>query len=305
MVTTVYHEPVLAERIARLAEGRCRIVDATCGGGGHTAVLAVTGREILAVDRDAEALAAAREKLGALPVRWVQGSFGSPRVIAAVQDFQPDFILLDLGVSSHQLDRDQRGFSFRSGVPLDMRMTLGEGSTAADVINTWPERDLADLFHRFGDEPKSRRLARVIVERREARPLTTADDLVAAIRRALGPRSGPPDFARLFQAVRIAVNDELEELARALPGLRDGLVEGGILAVIAYHSGEDRIVKHAFREWSRACVCPPGLPVCGCRGRPLGRLPFTKALKPSPEEIEANPRARSARLRLFERGNSD
>jgi 16S rRNA (cytosine1402-N4)-methyltransferase len=214
--------------------------------------------------------------------------------------FAPDFVLLYLGVSSHQLDQDRRGFSFRSGVTLDMRMGPA-ARTAAALLNDADERTLREMFRAYGDEPRAGALARAIIERRARGPFATSDDLVNAIRRALGPRAGPPDFARLFQAVRIAVNDELATLARALPALRDALVPGGVLAVISYHSGEDRIVKNTFREWGRTCRCPAGQPVCTCEGRPLARLVTRRPIQADPAEASANPRARSARLRAAER----
>jgi 16S rRNA (cytosine1402-N4)-methyltransferase len=217
--------------------------------------------------------------------------------LAEIARFRPDFVLLDLGVSSEQLDTDGRGFSFRPGVPLDMRMEH-RGRSAAELLNRLPEHELAALFREYGDERRARRLAATVVQRRQT-PFTTSDDLVNAIRAALGPRTGPATFARLFQAVRIAVNDELGELRRALPYLRDALVPGGRLAVISYHSGEDRIVKHSFREWARACVCPPAQPLCTCRGRALGRLDPAKPIVPAAAETAANPRARSAKLRAF------
>jgi 16S rRNA (cytosine1402-N4)-methyltransferase len=299
---SAYHVPVLAAHVRRLAADRRRIVDATVGGGGHAAEFLTQGAQVLAVDRDPEALAAARARLGERDIRYLQASFADPAALAAARDFQPDFALLDLGVSSRQLDADARGFSFRPGVPLDMRMDAG-GATAADLLNGLPAPELARAFREFADERQAGRLAGVIVERRARAPLATSDDLVGAIRRALGPRTGPGDFARLFQAVRILVNDELGALAVALPALRDALAPGGILAVISYHSGEDRIVKDAFREWARDCVCPPGLPVCRCRGRALGRLLTRKPVRPEADEAGANPRARSARLRAFEVGN--
>jgi len=172
--------------------------------------------------------------------------------------------------------------------------------TAADLLNTWPEARLADAFAELADEPHARRLARAIVRRRARAPFESSDDLVNAIREARGPRSGPSDFARLFQALRIVVNQELEQLELALPALRATLAPGGRMAVITYHSGEDRIVKHAFREWSRSCVCPPRQPVCTCRGHPLGRLLTRKPIRPGPAEVRDNPRARSAQLRAFE-----
>jgi 16S rRNA (cytosine1402-N4)-methyltransferase len=290
--------PVLASRISAWAAGSRRAVDATVGGGGHAALFVAAGAEVLALDRDREALAAARARLADAPVRYIAASFDTPDALAAVAAFHPDRVLLDLGVSSHQLDADERGFTFRPGAPLDMRMD-GAGPSAADLLNTEPETELARLFADLADEPRARALAREIVRRRGRAPFATSDDLVNAIRAVLGPRSGPPDFARLFQAVRIAVNDELGALARALPALRDALAPGGEVGVIAYHSGEDRLVKHAFREWSRSCVCPPHQPVCTCRGRALGRVVTKRPIVPDADEQAANPRARSAHFRVF------
>jgi 16S rRNA (cytosine1402-N4)-methyltransferase len=179
-----------------------------------------------------------------------------------------------------------------------MRME-GRGPTAADLLNQAGEGELERLFAEYGDERRARRLAREVVRRRSRQPFFSSDDLVNAIRAVLGPRAGPADFARLFQAVRIAVNDELGSLARALPVFRDALRPGGRLAVITYHSGEDRLVKQAFREWASACVCPPRQPVCTCRGRPLGRVEPRRPIVPSEAELAANPRSRSAKLRIF------
>jgi 16S rRNA (cytosine1402-N4)-methyltransferase len=215
-----------------------------------------------------------------------------------------DGVLLDLGISSHQIDDPRRGFTFREDAPLDMRMDRRESAdtpTAADVLNSFDEHALASIFHEYGDEHRAHRLAREVVRRRSNRAFAVSDDLVGAIRGALGPRTGPADFARLFQALRIAVNDELKDLERALPMLRARLLPGGIMAVIAYHSGEDRLVKHAFREWSSDCICPPKHPICTCRGRALGELVGRKATTPAPDELTRNPRSRSARLRAFRR----
>jgi 16S rRNA (cytosine1402-N4)-methyltransferase len=259
----------------------------------------------LGVDRDPNALAAARERLGTSGIEYLEGSFGDPAVLAAIQSFKPDRILLDLGVSSHQIDSDERGFTFRPGAPLDMRMT-GSGKretgnvNARDILNTWPVERLTTVFTDYADERRGRALAKEIVRRRLNAPFAVSDDLVNAIRAVLGPRSGPSDFARLFQALRIAVNDELDVLETALPALRDALDPGGRLGVITYHSGEDRIVKHAFREWARDCICPPRQPVCTCRGHALGRVLTRKPIVPDANEIAANPRARSAQLRVFE-----
>jgi 16S rRNA (cytosine1402-N4)-methyltransferase len=293
-----YHVPVLAREVRQAALGARRVVDGTLGGGGHAALFLEAGAEVLGIDRDPEAIAAARARLGDSRIRYLEAAYDSEAALAAIQEFRPDFILLDLGVSSRQLDELARGFSFRPGTPLDMRMS-GRGPTAADLLNSAPETGLRRIFAAYGDERHAARLAREIVRRRARAPFATSDDLVNAIRAVLGPRSGPGDFARLFQAVRIAVNDELGALERALPRLLDALSPGGRLAVISYHSGEDRLVKRCFSEWARRCVCPPSLPVCRCRGRALGVPEPRRPIRPGPEETAANPRARSATLRIF------
>ncbi len=236
--------------------------------------------------------------MGSDGITYAHGNAFDSAMLDRIAAFGPDLILLDLGVSSRQLDDEALGFSFRPGVPLDMRMARA-GPTGAELLNTAAESELADWFANYADQPRARRLAAGITRRRARQPFTTSDDLVNAIRGALGPRTGPADFARIFQAVRIAVNDELAGLDAALPRLRDALVPGGALALISYHSGEDRIVKHAFREWSKACVCPPQFPVCQCRGRPLGRELARRPVTPGPAEVAENPRARSAKLRIF------
>ena len=302
-----YHVPVLSTAVREWAAGSRRAVDATLGGGGHAAILRDAGAIVLGIDRDPDAIAAARSRLGSAGVQYLTASFAAPAALAAIQAFHPDRILLDLGISSHQIDTAERGFTFRPGAPLDMRME-GAGSgergavTARDILNSWSVERLSTVFADYADERRGRALAKEIVRRRLNAPFAISDDFVNAIRAVLGPRSGPPDFARLFQALRIAVNDELASLTEALPALRDALETGGggRLGVITYHSGEDRIVKHAFREWSRACICPPRQPVCTCRGRALGRVLTRKPVYPSPVEVTANPRARSARFRVFE-----
>jgi 16S rRNA (cytosine1402-N4)-methyltransferase len=185
-------------------------------------------------------------------------------------------------------------------------MRMGnEPRNAADLLNEEDEDSLTMIFKEFGDERQGGRLAREIVRRRETKAFETSDDLVGAIRAILGSRSGAGEFARLFQAVRIAVNDELPGLTRALPALRDRLTHGGRLAVISYHSGEDRIVKNAFRDWSSDCVCPPKHPICTCRGVALGETVTRRSLTASEDEIIRNPRARSARLRAWQRSSSE
>jgi len=297
-MTNGYHSPVLIGPILDRASGARRVVDATLGHGGHAEGFRRNGAEILGIDRDPDAIATARARLGAAGITYLQASYASDRALTAVARFQPDFILLDLGVSSRQLDDGSRGFTFRPGAPLDMRMGP-DAPTAAEWLAGAGEEELAQALRDFGDEPRARRLAAEIVRRRERSPFVISDDLVNAIRAVLGRRSGPGDFARLFQAVRIAVNDELPGLARALPVFRDALVDRGTLAVISYHSGEDRLVKGAFRGWSAACVCPPGLPQCVCGHVSLGEAEPRRAIVPPAEEIAANPRARSAKLRFF------
>ena len=298
-----YHLPVLLKSILTAAGQPSRAVDATLGDGGHAEALLRAGAQVLGIDRDPAAIAVARARLGDDRIRYLEAAYASEEALDAVREFAPDLALLDLGVSSRQLDEDVRGFSFRPGAPLDMRMS-GAGGSAADFLNEVDEATLISTFVEYGDEPRARRLAGEVRRRRERKPFLLSDDFVNAIRAVLGPQSGPPDFARLFQAVRIAVNEELAGLEAALPEFRDALVPGGLLAVISYHSGEDRVVKHAFQDWSRRCICPPAHPVCTCRGRPLGRAEPRKALVPDAEEIEANPRARSAKLRLFRVGNA-
>jgi 16S rRNA (cytosine1402-N4)-methyltransferase len=259
--------------------------------------------EVLGIDRDPDALAVSRARLGDDRIQYVQAPYASAETLNAVQAFKPEFILVDLGVSSRQLDQEARGFTFRPGAPLDMRMGVS-GHSAADILNTASAEDLERLFRDFGDERRARRLAAEIVRRRVRHSFATSDDLVNAIRATLGAKAGPSEFARLFQAVRMAVNDEPGQLERALTAFRDALKPGGRLSIITYHSGEDRLVKQAFREWARSCVCPPGLPICICRGRPLGRIEPRKPIVPGPDELAVNPRARSAKLRTFQTDNA-
>jgi 16S rRNA (cytosine1402-N4)-methyltransferase len=298
MLQQSFHVPVLLEPVRAAAGGARRIVDATLGDGGHAAGLLTEGVMILGIDRDPDAIATARRRLGEHGIRYLQAPYASSEALAAVTAFAPDFILLDLGVSSRQLDEENRGFTFRPGAPLDMRMGSAQES-AGDLLNRADAEQLERIFRDYGDERRARRLAGEIVRRRLRQPFTISDDLVNAIRGALGPRSGPGDFARLFQAIRIAVNHELEQLARALPVFRDALKPGGRLSIISYHSGEDRLVKGLFREWASSCICPPGVPICTCRGHPLGQLEPRRPIVPDTAEIEANPRARSAKLRIF------
>ena len=303
------HRPVMVDEVVDLL-GPVPvgiIVDVTIGGGGHAeAVLTAHPQlRLVGIDRDPDALDAVRARLASYAsngrFRSYLGNFAEIDEIPGLANERFAGVLLDLGISSHQIDDPRRGFTFREDAPLDMRMDgeRGEGLTAAELLNSFDEQALASIFREYGDERRAHRLAREVVRRRGNRPFAVSDDFVGAIRGALGPRSGAPDFARLFQSLRIAVNDELTVLEHALPKLRDRLLAGGTMAVIAYHSGEDRLVKHAFREWSSDCVCPPKQPQCTCRGRALGVLIGRKATTPNAEELARNARSRSARLRAF------
>jgi 16S rRNA (cytosine1402-N4)-methyltransferase len=292
--------PVLA-----LLGGRPLVLDGTLGGGGHSAALLDAGTaRVVGIDRDDDALATASARLGSFGERFAafKGNYAHLDRIPALNGLRFSGILLDLGISSHQIDDAARGFSFREGAPLDMRMGSDASRNAAELLNDADEAELTKVFRDFGDEPRGGKLAREIVRRRATRPFATSDDLVGAIRATFGSRSGAPEFARLFQAVRIAVNDELSGIERALPDLRDRLAPGGRLAIIAYHSGEDRLVKHAFRAWSEDCICPPRHPMCTCgRGHALGAVVTRRATVADASEITLNPRARSARLRAWQR----
>jgi 16S rRNA (cytosine1402-N4)-methyltransferase len=294
----------MVEEVVALLAGADQILDCTLGGGGHSEALLAAGSSVVALDRDEAAITEARKRLAPYEASGrflaIRGDFGEIDRIEELAGRDFDAILADLGVSSHQIDADERGFSFRPGALLDMRMDRRSTTTAAELLNTLDEAELSHIFREYGDEPRANRLARQIVHRRERKPMHVSDDLVDAIRGAFGARMGPGDFARLFQAVRIAVNDELATLEKALPLLRDKLKPGGRLAVVSYHSGEDRLVKHTMREWSLSCVCPPKQLQCTCRGKPLGQLLTKRAVTASSEETALNPRSRSARLRAWQ-----
>ena len=299
-----YHAPVMVDEVVALFSGAEEVLDCTLGGGGHSEALLASGSSVVALDRDDVAIAEARKRLAPYEASGrflaIRGNFGEIDRVEELQGRLFDAILADLGVSSHQIDADERGFSFRPGALLDMRMDRRSSTTAAELLNTLDESELSQIFRDYGDEPRANRLAREIVRRRDRRPMHISDDLVDAIRGTFGARMGPGDFARLFQAVRIAVNDELRTLEKALPLLRDKLNPGGKLAFISYHSGEDRLVKHTMREWSKDCICPPKQLQCTCRGKALGDLLTKRALTASVSETAVNPRSRSARLRAWQ-----
>jgi 16S rRNA (cytosine1402-N4)-methyltransferase len=299
-----YHEPVMGAEVLRYLEprGSGLYLDGTVGGGGHTRLILERCADcrVLAVDRDLDAIEHARTMLADFAGRV---ELRRARFDEALTDRESreglDGALLDLGVSSHQIDAESRGFTFARGVALDMRMDASGGPDARTFLAEASEERLAQVFRDFGEEPKARRLAREVVKRRATAPLTSSDDLVAALSVTLGRSPSERDKARIFQAVRIAVNEELEALERGLPAIREVLNDGAVMVVISYHSLEDRLVKNAFREWSLACVCPPEVMVCVCRGRPLGETLTRKPVRPTDAETTSNPRARSARLRAW------
>jgi 16S rRNA (cytosine1402-N4)-methyltransferase len=261
------------------------------------------GVRVTAVDRDPAAIAEVRATLSDYiasgRLQLFAANYADLGSVAELDGVTFGGILLDLGVSSRQLDEASRGFTFRPGAELDMRMDPATPESAAGLLARASPVELAWIFREYADERRAMRLAKELVRRRGNGPMQTSDDLVGAIRGALGPETGPGDFARLFQALRIAVNDELRGLARALPDLRNRLEPQGTFVVIAYHSGEDRIVKDAWREWTADCICPPRQPICTCRGAALGETLTRKPMLASDAEVARNPRARSARLRAW------
>lgn len=304
------HEPVMRADVVRLLlpmpRPGLRLVDLTTGLGGHSEALleaAPPDAELLCIDRDPGALERARERLAPFGgrVHFVQSPFsGLSQAMDGIGWTRADAMLADLGVSSMQLDDAQRGFSFQYDAPLDMRMDPTRGESAAALIERLDERELGKLIQRLGEEPAGRRIARAIKRADEA-PATTGA-LRAAVHRAVGPRRGRKhDPSTLtFQALRIAVNGELDELDDLLAQLPDRLAEHGRAVILSYHSLEDRRVKRTFQLWAKACVCPPELPVCQCGGQPRATALTRKVATPSEEEIDRNPRARSARLRAIE-----
>src|SRR5262245_11344893 len=300
------HVPVMVGQVVRGLRPRpgARLVDATVGLGGHAEALldAAPGARLLGLDRDPAALAVAAGRLGRFAdrIHLRPGSFAEVAAALADEGWDgADAVLLDLGVSSLQLDTPARGFSFRQAGPLDMRMDPASELTAATVVNTWDERALTSAIAELGEEPRARAVARAIVR---ARPLESTGHLADVVARAVGGgRPGLHPATRTFQAIRIVVNDELGVLERFLANGWQRLRPGGRLAILAYHSLEDRRVKEAFRRWAASCLCPPGLPVCTCGWTATVRVLTARPLRPTAEEIAANPRARSARLRIVER----
>ncbi|MBK6768441.1 MAG: 16S rRNA (cytosine(1402)-N(4))-methyltransferase RsmH [Ardenticatenales bacterium] len=306
---TTRHAPVLLAEILELlapAPGG-HWLDGTLGGGGHAEALlmrtAPDGR-LLGIDRDPLALARAAERLAAYGDRLVlaEGNIADLDAVADANAWPPcNGILFDLGISSDQLDDPARGLSFQSDGPLDMRLGPDADMTAADWVNDAAEADLADVIWRYGEERASRRIARAIVAARPLRSTRALADVVARVVRPERGRRPVHPATRTFQALRIAVNDELSAVERAVPQAFGRLATGGRLAVISFHSLEDRIIKRAFKAAATGCTCPPEMPLCVCGGRPTVRLVTRHPVTPTEDECRANPRARSAKLRVAER----
>lgn len=323
---TSWHRPALsAEVVGELgARPGGRYVDGTVGDGGHAAALLRASAPdgcVLGIDRDPRSLVRATARLAAFNQEPAAGGQPAARFIPAQGSYavmaelagqawgpaaKADGILLDLGLSSRQLDEPGFGGSFRRDEPLDMRFDpAADLPTAADLVNAWPERDLARLLAEYGEEPRSRAIARTIIGRR---PLHTTGQLAALVAEVVGHRGGGRRIhpaTRVFQALRIAVNDELNQLAAGLTAAVELLNPGGRLAVISYHSLEDRLVKNFLAAQAASCVCPPGLPECRCRQQPTLRLVNRRVIRPGAAEVAENPRSRSARLRVAERLAAD
>jgi 16S rRNA (cytosine1402-N4)-methyltransferase len=306
--TETDHVPVLAEEVVAALAPRPgeTVVDATFGAGGHASLLAKRLRgdgKVIAIDRD-ETVAPFFERFRretGVKARLLHGEFSIVLAQLAANDVRADVVLLDLGVSSMQLDRPERGFSYAVDAPLDMRMDPSSEYSARELVNEASERDLADIFRRFGEERFARQIARAIVKQRAQEPYGRSSQLVKTIKDAI---PAPARFGeghpakRVFQALRIEVNDELGALERALPSALTLLRPGGRLGVISFHSLEDRLVKQFFRREEHGCTCPPDFPVCVCGSAPTMRATPRRAIRPSAAEVARNPRAQSARLRV-------
>lgn len=278
-------------------------VDGTAGGAGHSSEIAKKLKNgfLYALDRDPDAVKTATERLSGYPAKVIESNFSDMAAVLAGEGVDGvDGVLLDLGVSSFQLDSAQRGFSYRADAPLDMRMSKS-GLSAADIVNTYSVQGLTDIFRNYGEEKFAYKIANRIVSEREKEPILTTlrlADIIAASVPAAARRDGHP-ARKCFQAIRIAVNGELDILGGALDSAFGLLKKDGVLAVITFHSLEDRIVKQKFKEYTTGCICPPDFPVCVCGRTPEGRLSFKKPVEPSQKELEENPRSRSAKLRAI------
>ena len=307
MDNNFYHLPVLLDEVLAGLDIKPDgvYIDGTCGGGGHSSEIAkrLSGGTLVGIDRDPDAVKAASERLAPYGFKVARGNYSDIRSIASENGISAaDGILLDLGVSSHQLDTEERGFSYHGNAPLDMRMSQ-EGQTAADLVNTLAEEELSRILFEYGEEKFSRRIAGEIVRRRADKPIETTGELADIV-----GSSVPAKFKRdknpcrkTFQALRIAVNCEFEHLDKGLDEAFELLKTGGRLCVITFHSLEDRIVKQRFASFCKGCICPPDFPQCVCGRTPRGRLVNRKPVEASQDELERNPRSRSAKLRVIEK----
>ncbi len=300
------HKPVLfQETIESLAiQPQGIYIDGTAGGGGHSSAILerLTTGKLLSIDQDPDAIAVVTKRFAGNPCSLVRrGNFSQMAELAAKEGiFQVDGVLLDIGVSSHQLDTAERGFSYHQDAPLDMRMSQ-EGLSAADLVNTLSWQQLAEIISRYGEDKSAKSIAKGIVAAREEQPIETtlqlAEIIKASVPAAVRREPGHP-ARKTFQALRIAVNGELDRLSEGLDAAFSLLKPGGRLAVITFHSLEDRMVKQRMASWCSGCTCPPDFPVCVCGKKPKAELLYKKGLAPSEKELEENPRARSARLRV-------
>lgn len=307
MDNNFYHLPVLLDEVLAGLDIKPDgvYIDGTCGGGGHSSEIAkrLSGGTLVGIDRDPDAVKAASERLAPYGFKVARGNYSDITGIARENGISAaDGILLDLGVSSHQLDTEERGFSYHGNAPLDMRMSQ-EGQTAADLVNTLAEEELSRILFEYGEEKFSRRIAGEIVRRRTDKPIETTGELADIV-----GSSVPAKFKRdknpcrkTFQALRIAVNCEFEHLDKGLDEAFELLKTGGRLCVITFHSLEDRIVKQRFASFCKGCICPPDFPQCVCGRTPRGRLVNRKPVEASQDELERNPRSRSAKLRVIEK----
>jgi len=302
-----YHKPVMLEEV--LADLNIKpngiYLDGTAGGGGHSREIALrltNGGHLFSLDQDPDAVREASEKLRGLPAEVIHTNFTQLHDVLAAHNTKADGILLDLGVSSHELDDASRGFSYLHDGPLDMRMSQS-GKTAADLVNTMPQDELADIIFRYGEEKYARSIAAQIVAARQVQPITTTFALAELIKKGVPAkaRRDKNPCKRTFQAIRICLNRELECLASAMESAFSSLNVGGRLVILTFHSLEDRMVKQAFAEFCTGCICPPEFPVCTCGRKPRGQLVHRKPLTAGDAELADNPRSRSAKLRSIEK----
>ena len=304
-----YHKPVLFDEVMEniITKEKAIYVDCTLGGGGHTEGILKSSSDdskVIAIDQDIEAINFAKKRLGNYgnKMEIFQDNFRNIDTVVYFAGFNKvDRILMDIGVSSNQLDNIERGFSYKYEAKLDMRMNKELSVSAYDVVNKFAEKEIADIIYKYGEEPKSRKIAKNIVEYRKNKNIETTVELSDIVIKSIGKSMKKHPSKRTFQAIRIFVNKELEVLEEALDKAVNLLNKGGKLLVITFHSLEDRMVKEKFRKYENPCVCPPELPVCVCKKESLGKIVTKKPIIAKKDELETNNRAHSAKLRIFER----